>query len=261
MSDCNLEISPFTIPIQGIEIRNTSIIKERSPFTIPNQGSLRKYFYSNKNKRSTHPYLSPLSYTDHLASNRKTWASPWLGSQCQASRNVVLYATSPLASWSAAVWEETKHLSTNNNNTGTNIPNISSTGSDPGCILGRRCPPKPPEFNDLPELLLQGEDLYDLHAHRLLHCLERYMVAVSPHCARASAGLGFPSVCGSRQKPPPRCSSPCAWPARCRGGRSALVNHRSCQSWPPPRCSSPCAWPARWAGKLKTKYMHTYGPE
>ena len=145
MSDCNLEISPFTIPIQGIEIRNTSIIKERSPFTIPNQGSLRKYFYSNKNKMSTHPYLSPLSYTDHLASNRKTWASPWLGSQCQASRNVVLYATSPLASWSAAVWEETKHLSTNNNNTGTNIPNISSTGSDPGCILGRRCPPKPPE--------------------------------------------------------------------------------------------------------------------
>ena len=76
MSDCNIEISPFTIPIQGIEIRNTSIIKERSPFTIPNQGSLRKYFYSNKNKRSTHPYLSPLSYTDHLASNRKTWASP-----------------------------------------------------------------------------------------------------------------------------------------------------------------------------------------
>ena len=111
-------------------------------------------------------------------------------------------------------------------------------------------------FNDLPELLL----LCDLHAHRLLHCLERYMVAVSPHCARASAGLGFPSVCGSRQKPPPRCSSPCAWPARCRGGRSALVNHRSCQSWPPPRCSSPCAWPARWAGKLKTKYIHTYGP-
>ena len=160
MSDCNIEISPITIPIQGIEIRNTSIIKERSPFTIPNQGSLRKYFYSNKNKRSTHPYLSPLSYTDHLASNRKTWASPWLGSQCQASRNVVLYATSTLASWSAAVWEETKHLSTNNNNTGTNIPSIGSTGSNPGCILGRRCPPKPPEFNDLPELLLQGEDLW-----------------------------------------------------------------------------------------------------
>ena len=50
-------------------------------------------------------------------------------------------------------------------------------------------------FNDLPELLLQGEDVCDLHAHRLLHCLERYMVAVSPHCARASAGLSGLSFC------------------------------------------------------------------
>ena len=203
MSVCNIEIKPFTIPIQGIEIRNTSIIKEISPFTIPNQGSLRKYFSSNKNKMSTHPYLSPLSYTDHLASNRKTWASPLLGNHCRASRSAVLYATSPLATSSAAKSRK-KHLSTNNNNAGTNIPNIGSTGSNPGCILGRRCPPKPPESCLMIFLSFSSRAKTSVISRPIV-CFTAWRGTwwLYPRTVR---GLlldypCFPSVCGSRQKP------------------------------------------------------------